>query len=43
MRTGNVLDQSDDNIFVSIGPQYVMDCYGMGQKAIRYDGFTQIK
>ena len=33
METGNVPNQSD-NISVSVGPQYVVDCYGMDQKTI---------
>ena len=37
METGNGSDQYD-NISVSFEPQYVMDCYGTDQKAVRYDG-----
>ena len=33
METGNVPNPSD-NISVSVGPQYVVDCYGMDQKTI---------
>ena len=37
METGNVPDRSN-NIPVSIGLQNVIDRYGTGQKAIRYNG-----
>ena len=39
MEIGDVPYRSVD-ISVNIGPQYVMDCYGTDQKAIRYDEIT---
>ena len=36
METENFLDRSN-KISVSIGLQNVMDCYGMDQRAIRYN------
>ena len=42
METGNEPDRSN-NIPVSIGLQNVIDRYGTGQKAIRYNGHSIIK